>query len=192
MTLQLPSGAIGGASLSAPTNLMNGARFIEAMVLSAVLCGCATSPQREATGVVVARAEGVLPPDQNQLSLWLSEHIDCLEGRFDSQTTQGWKGNYEVFSRLLIDKANRAGFDSDSLAKVLSCILADAEGQPIAYLPVAAYETTLNGEPVWVVAVHWEQCFGPEDPSPVRPLGRIRSYAFTQNDSRQVGFMTCR
>jgi hypothetical protein len=115
-----------------------------------------------------------------------------MEGSFGSQTTRGWMGNYEVFSRALIDKANRAGFDSESLAKVLKSILADAEGQPIAYIPVAAYETTFNGEPVWVVAVHWEEYFGPKVPIPAMPLGHIRSYAFTQKDPKKVGFMTCR
>jgi hypothetical protein len=115
-----------------------------------------------------------------------------MEGRFGSQTTRSWKGSYDVFGRALIDKAHRAGFDSESLAKVLRCILADTEGQPLAFVPVAAYETTLNGEPVWVVAIHWEDCFGPEDPIPVRPLSHIRAYAFTQKNPNQVGFITCR
>ena len=144
------------------------------------------------TGVFVGRVEGALPADQNQRSVWLSEHIDCIEGEFGSQTTRGWKENYEIFSRALIDKANRFGFDSESLTKVLRCILADATSQPLAYVPVAAYETTLSGEPVWVVAVHWEEYFGPEHPIPAMPLGHIRSYAFTQKDLKQVGFITCR
>jgi hypothetical protein len=114
------------------------------------------------------RIEGALPADQNQRSIWLSEHIDCMEGRFGSLTTRGWRANYEFFSRALIDKADRAGFDSESLAKVIRCILADASGQPLAYVPVAAYETTLNGEPVWVVAIHWEEYFGPESHSVIR------------------------
>jgi hypothetical protein len=156
------------------------------------MCGCATNPRTAATGVVVMRIEGALPADQNQRSIWLSEHIDCMEGRFGSLTTRGWRANYEFFSRALIDKADRAGFDSESLAKVIRCILADASGQPLAYVPVAAYETTLNGEPVWVVAIHWEEYFGPEHPIPAIALGHIRSYAFTQKDPKQVGFITCR
>jgi hypothetical protein len=171
---------------------VSGARFIEAVVLVAALCGCATNPRTAVTGVVAARLEGALPADQNQRSLWLSEHIDCMEGSFGSQTTRGWRGNYDVFSRALIDKANRSGFDSESLTKVLRCILAGAAGLPLAYVPVAAYETTLNGEPVWVVAVHWEEYFGPEHSIPAVPLGHIRSYAFTQKDLKQVGFITCR
>jgi len=115
-----------------------------------------------------------------------------MEDKFGSMTTRDWKVNYELFSRALIDKANRTGFESESLAKVLGCILADAAGQPIAYLPVAAYETALNGEPVWVVAVHWEEYFGHTAPIPAMPLGHIRSFAFTQKNSKQVGFMTCR
>jgi hypothetical protein len=166
-------------------------RLIEGLVLSALLCGCATNPRKAAAGVVVARLDAVLPADKNQRSLWLSEHIDSQEGKFGSQTTREWRRNYDVFSRALSEKANRLGFDSESLSRIINCILEDAGGQPLAYLPVAAYETTLNGEPVWIVAVHWEEYFGPEVPIPAMAMSHIRSYAFTQRDLKQVGFITC-
>jgi hypothetical protein len=134
---------------------------------------------------------GAMPTDENQRSAWLADHVDTMEGKFSSQTTCHWRRRYERFSDELIQKAYRGGLDSASLSSILKIILAETNGQPLAYLPVAAYQTTLNGEPVWIVAVHWEQCFGPEDPIPVRQLCHVRSFAFTQRDLKQVGFITC-
>ena len=161
------------------------------MLSIAALCGCATTAQRASHGVVVKRIELALPAEENERSLWLSAHIDTEELKFASQTTRNWKQKYEVFSQALREKADRAGFDSASLSKVLRRILADTEGQYLAFVPIAAYVTELNSEPVWIVVVHWEQSFGPEDPIPIRPLSHVRTYAFTQQELKPVAFLTC-
>jgi hypothetical protein len=170
---------------------MKRAHLIFFIISAATLCGCATTPQRASRGVVVTRMDAVLPADQNQRSLWLSANVDTEESKFSSQTTRNWKRNYEVFSKALLIKANSSGFDSASLSKILKLILADTNGKFLAYVPIAAYATELNSEPVWIVVVHWELTFGPEDLIPIRPLSHVRIFAFTQKDLMQVAFLTC-
>jgi hypothetical protein len=132
-----------------------------------------------------------LPADANERSVWLSSHVNTEESRFDSQTTRHWKENYDALSRALVDKASTSGFDSRSLSEVLGLILADAEAQHLAYLPIAAYVSGLNGQPVWIVVLHWEVSFGPEAPISDMPLSHVRTYAFTQKDLKQAAFLTC-
>lgn len=155
-------------------------------------CGCATSVQRASRAVVVTKLEAVLPAEENDRSAWLAAHIDTHESKFTSQTTRDWKQSYEVFGKALVKKAAGCGFDSESLSKVLKLILAEISGQPLAYVPIAAHLAEFQGEPMWIVVVHWEECFGPEDPIPIRPLSHVRTYAFTQNGPKQVAFLTCR
>ena len=138
------------------------------------------------------RIGGTLPAGENQRSAWLAEHVGTKQGKFGSQSTRQWRRDYESFSEALIKKASSSGFDSTCLSAILKLVLADTNGQPLAYVPVAAYETTLNSEAVWIVVVHWEECFGSENPVRVRQLSHVREYAFTQKDRKQVGFATCR
>lgn len=161
------------------------------MVSVAVLSGCATTVKRAVRGVVVQKLDAVLPSEENDRSVWLSAHVDTEQSKFNSSTTRDWRRNYGVFSKALLEKAASSEFDSESLSKVLKLILADTAGQPVAYIPIAAYVTQLQGEPVWIVVVHWEYFFGAEDPIPVRPLSHVRIYAFTQDHPKQVAFLTC-
>ncbi len=142
-------------------------------------------------GVVVEKIHVALPADQKERSVWLSTHVDEEEGKFGSQTTRNWKRKYKVFSQALVEKAGRAGFDSTSLSKILKRILADTEGQYLAYVPVAAYLSELNHEPVWIIVVHWEQCFGTEAAGSDLPLSHVRTYVFSQQGLNQVAFLTC-
>ena len=161
------------------------------IVSLAVFCGCAGLSERYARDVVVGRMDAVLPSDENQRSLWLSFSINTEESKFSSQTTKHWKQNYEVFSKALLEKAGNSSLDATSLAKILRDIFSDADGQYLACVPIAAYSTKLDGEPVWVVVLHWEPFFGREDPGPDRPLSHVRTYVYTQKDFKQVAFLTC-
>ncbi len=59
-----------------------------------------------------------------------------------------------------------------------------------AYLPVGAYQTTLDGELVWIVTVKWEySLMGEKDKSAF--LVHICIFVFGQKTLKQVGFMTC-
>jgi len=158
----------------------------------ATLGGCATSAQKESRFVIVNRIAAVLPSDENERSVWLSIHVDTLEKQFQSQTTRWWKTNFEVFSRALVEDARSSRLDYASLSNVLKRVLADTDGNYLAYIPVAAHATTLNGEPVWIVVVHWEHWFGSQDPNGVSALSHVRTFAFTTNDLKLVGYVSCR
>jgi hypothetical protein len=108
--------------------------------------------------VVVRRIDASLPSDQNERSVWLSEHVDPEDSKFPDQTTRHWQRDYDCFSEALLGKAMAAGLDAESLSKVLKAVQADAGSEFLAHLPIAAYASRLNDEPVWIVVIHWEQC----------------------------------
>ena len=173
---------------------MSHPRLILTMLSAAVLCGCSTTKQRASLGVVVRRIDASLPADQNERSVWLSEHIDPEESKFREQTTRHWQKDYEVFSGVLLGKAKAASLDSESLSRVLRAVQADAGNEYLAHLPIAAYASRLNDEPVWILVIHWEQCLppSPEYRMPPQPLSHHRIYAYTQRDLRLVAGLSCR
>jgi hypothetical protein len=132
-----------------------------------------------------------LPAELTERSDWLSLHVNTEESKFGSKTTRHWKENYDVFSRALVEKASTSGFDSRSLSEVLKLVLADGEAQHLAYLPIAAYVSELNGQPAWIVVLHWEETFSAEARGEHLPLSHVRTYAYTQRDLKQVAFLTC-
>src|SRR5712691_7726810 len=67
----------------------------------------------------------------------------------------GWQTNYDLFSKHLVSAAEKAQLDSTSLARTLSAIRMSSTNA--AMLPVHAMATRLNGEPVWIVTLNWEQ-----------------------------------
>jgi len=164
------------------------------VLLSVGLTGCATTARKARDGVTVKRIEGSLPADQNERSVWLSENIDPEDSKFCDRTTRHWQKDYAVFSGVLLEKAKAAGLDTESLSKVLKAVQADAGNEYLAHLPIAAYASRLNGEPVWILVIHWEQCLPlpPEYRMPPQPLSHHRIYAYTQRDLRLVGGMSCR
>ncbi len=170
---------------------MKHAPLILLLLTTAAFSGCATAARRASHGVTVAKMSADLPADVNERSVWLSYHVNTEESKFGSQTTHHWKENYDVFSRALIEKASSSGFDSQSLSQVLGLILTDGEAQHLAYLPIAAYVSELNGQPVWIVVLHWEDLFGAEVHASDQPLSHVRTYVFTQKDLKQVAFLTC-
>ena len=56
-----------------------------------------------------------------------------------------------------------------------------------AYLPVGAYQTTLDGSPVWIVVVKWES----PRMGKVVGLGHICMFAFDQKTLKRVAFNSC-
>lgn len=101
-----------------------------------------------------------------------------------SYSSRDWKDHYASFSVELTRKAAGQGLDSESLQSALSLILKDSGD--LAYLPVGAYQASLNGRQVWVVSVKWEAVVM-GDPG----LSHIRIFAFDQETLKQVGFATC-
>jgi len=65
-----------------------------------------------------------------------------------------WQDDYATFARALVRKARERSLDGDSLQQALDHILQTA-GSETAYFPVAAYQSTFDGKPVWIVTVNW-------------------------------------
>ena len=164
------------------------------MLSAAAFCGCSTTAEKTSQGVVVRRIDASLQSDQDQRSVWLSEHIDPEDSKFRDQTTRHWQRDYGSFSEALLEKAKAAGLDAESLSKVLKAVQADAGREFLAHLPIAAYASRLNDEPVWILVIHWEQCLPlpPEYRMSPQPLSHHRIYAFTQRDLRLVAGISCR
>jgi len=138
--------------------------------------------------VEVKVLESQLPHDENKRSqfLWKTLANKPAEKQFDSYSTEHWKDNFEIFVMALISKANQQKLDSTSLRKALGLVLKDSKDK-IVYLPVGAYQTTLDGELVWIINVKWE--YPPKEGK--FGLGHIRMFAFDQKTLKQVGFNTC-
>ena len=121
--------------------------------------------------------------------LWDSFANKPDEQKFNSYTTEKWKQTFEVFAAALEKKAADQKLDSVSLGKVVDLVLKDSK-EKIAYLPVGAYQTTLEGKLVWIVTVKWEYPSMAMEGESVG-LGHIRAFVFDQKTLKQVGFMTC-
>jgi len=105
---------------------------------------------------------------------------------FDSLTALDWREKCEKFTGVLLKKATDLGYDSASLSGALKVIQADPDLASVAFVPVGAYVTTLEGAPVWIVVLKWEV-----PTSPRAQLAHICVYAFTQREIRRVAFATC-
>jgi len=146
--------------------------------------GAKTKPE----AVVVKVLSLELPHDEDKRSqfLWHNFANQPEENQFNSYTTEKWTDNFNLFAAILVHKAERMKLDSHSLRKVLDLVFKDSK-KKIAYLPVGAYQTTLDGHLVWIITVKWE--YPPQEGS--EELGHIRMFAFDQKTLKQVGFETC-
>ncbi|MBI3986850.1 MAG: hypothetical protein HY343_08025 [Lentisphaerae bacterium] len=135
--------------------------------------------------VVVTNLTVVLPSEDAQRAkfLWNQFANKPEEEQFASYGTKDWKQNFKSFADALVEKAQTGKMDADSLQKVLEKIRSSA-GE-LAYLPVGAYQTSLNNDPIWIVVVKWE--IAESDAS----LGHVRIFAYDQKTLKQVGFETC-
>jgi hypothetical protein len=141
--------------------------------------------------VVVKALHRPLPSaeDKKHEFLWNNFANQPDERKFSAYTTEKWQKTFEVFAAALVKKAQSQKLDSASLRKALDLILKNRK-EDIAYLPVGAYHTTLDGKPVWIVTVKWEYpSFAPKGES--ANLGHIRIFVFDQKTLKQVGFVTC-
>ncbi len=112
------------------------------------------------------------------------------EQKFNSYTTENWRPTFDVFATALVKKAEGRKLESLSLRKALDLIKDDAKGRK-AYLPVGAYQTTLDDASVWIVTVKWERSSRVVEGESLG-LSHIRAFAFDQKTLKQVGFMTCK
>jgi hypothetical protein len=104
-------------------------------------------------------------------------------------TADTWKVAFGEFATNLVSKADVQKLDSISLRKSLDLVLKDSKNK-FVYLPVGAYQTTLDGNPVWIVVVKWERVSTGKKSDSI-PLAHIRAFVFDQMTLEKVGFMTC-
>ena len=160
-------------------------------ILVAMVCvvslvhAAAERPAPDATVVRILDAPMPHAKDKREGFLWSTFANKPEEKKFDSYTTERWKDNYAVFAKTLVQKATDQKLDAVSLQSVLDLVLKEGRGMP--YLPVGAYQTTLDGKPIWIVAVKWEAVMEGK----YLELGHIRVFAFDQKTLKQVGFVTC-
>jgi hypothetical protein len=141
--------------------------------------------------VVVKVLQTPLPAEEGKKHefLWDNFANQPDEEKFKAYTTEKWKETFKVFAAALVKKADAQKLDSASLRKALDLVLKHSKDE-IAYLPVGAYQTTLDGGLVWIVTVKWEYPSMAEKGQTVN-LGHIRAFVFDQKTLKQAGFITC-
>jgi hypothetical protein len=157
------------------------------------VCSCARFSKTANTpdSVVVKALKRSLPEAEKKRNEYLARKYFKEEGKFDSYTTDNWTNNFASFATVLVQKAQDQKLDSVSLRKVLDLILERSAGKT-AFLPISAYQNTLNGSLVWIVVIKWEypSWSSLHDGQPV-PLSHIRVYGFDQKTLKNVGFASC-
>lgn len=138
--------------------------------------------------VIVKVLDKPLPAGEKErhFFLWGNFANKPDEQKFNVYTTKRWKENFGRFAKALIRKADEQKLDSSSLGKLLDLVLKNSKDE-IAYLPVGAYQTTLEGKLVWIITVKWEY----PGMGAKSALGHICMFAFDQETLKQVGFVTC-
>ena len=138
--------------------------------------------------VVVKMHPEAYPAQESLRERFLSQfmHEDRSLLLLGQLTTEGWKRKYDAFSQELVRGAAEQGLGAKALAGILQDIQVKRAGG--ACVPVRAYQTALNGEPVWIIVLLWETEY---EGQPPQPMGHICVYAFTQQPLRQVGYVTC-
>lgn len=163
--------------------------LLAAACISSVSFAADEKPAPDA--VVVKVLDNPLPSakDKREQFLWETFANKAEETQFNSYTTEKWKETYKTFAAALVKKAFDLKLDSISLRKALDLVVKDSKDK-IAYLPVGAYQTTLDGKPVWIVTVKWEHPSMGDDGKKCG-LRHIRAFAFDQRTLKEVGFSTC-
>jgi len=127
--------------------------------------------------------------EEKQNFLWDSFANKPDEQKFNSYTTEKWRQTFETFAAALVEKADDQKLDSKSLRKALDLVLKNADDK-VAYLPVGAYQTTLDGSLVWIVVIKWE-LMPAKDSKGQYCLGHISARVFDQKNLKVVGYMSC-
>ena len=133
-----------------------------------------------------------MPTDENRRQEFL---IDTFFGRpeekkFNGYTTENWQSNFTAFTEALLEKANDLKLDSASLRQVLDLVRKRPQ-EKLAYLPVGAYQASLDGKQVWIITVKWEEYPPASGRNETLPLIHICAVAFDRKTSKEVAFATC-
>lgn len=119
--------------------------------------------------------------------LWKQVATRPEAGNFGSASTRRWKEKYKRCAATLIRKAATQNLDAVSLGEVLDLVFAHSE-RKLAYLPVAAYHSTMGDRPIWIVTVRLELPLINDRPT---EFYHVRVFVFDESALTQVGFITC-
>jgi len=157
--------------------------------ICSLLLAHATDGRPARKTVVVAVLDNLSPADAEQMDQFLWNQVASRKeaGNFPSASTSKWKEKYKRFADTLVDKAAEQKLDSVALRKVLDLIFDHSKGE-IAYLPVAAYHTTMVDRPIWIVTVRWEYPLINRRPT---QFYHVRVFAFDEQALTQVAYITC-
>ena len=163
--------------------------FIVLVASACLFCCLHTAEAKPSSNEVVVNVLVTpMPPAEKDRAQYLWDIFANKpdEKKFNVYTTERWRDTYALFAATLLHKAKAKKLNVESLEKVVGLVLRNSRDR-IAYLPVGAYQTTLDGNPVWIITVKWE--YPPPEGSST--LGHIRMFAFDQKTLRQVAFNTC-
>jgi len=154
-----------------------------ALVLACAVPATQASEPPPPSAAVVKVLDKPLPPKEGRgkFLIGLAESEELRQ--FESYTTRDWRRNFDRFAASLVQKAGEQKLDSSSLRKVLDLIL-QGPPKPGACLPVAAYQTTLENKPIWIVILKRSN-FSDE------PATHFAVYAFDQRTWGRVELIQC-
>jgi hypothetical protein len=157
-------------------------------LLSAAMCACAyaggagtNQPRAQATLLVTSVQE--------------ARPVVTIQGRYEIETPEfagevvrQWRTNYILFSKALVEVAEKQHLDSASLATILQQLPSAPENKHLALLPVIVESTKFHGEWAWEVTLRWE---GEKYAAESGKLGHLRCFILSQEALKQRDFSTC-
>ena len=123
--------------------------------------------------IIVERTSSSLPTDAADREKYFNDYMAALD---ESDLGRRWLadlGKVKHYEAVLIQKATLIGADAASLRRILDVIFKD--GACNSYFACAAYETTLDNNPVWIVVLAWPD------------YGHFMVYAYDQKTLNRVG-----
>jgi hypothetical protein len=177
--------------------------FVPLFVFLSVLAIARAQPRSEhkvgtAADVVVSWLESDIPRERVMGNLWAALPQQAAIPQFQVISNIGWRERFHEHAEVLVAKAKAAICESEQLQKALSVVL---ERESLAVLPVAAFQATISGQPVWIVHLQWAQKMtakfkitkeGPVlDEKSVHGLGHVRTYAIAFDSMEVIAFSTC-
>lgn len=150
-------------------------------------------PQDFSDNVIVFSLLESLPSSKGKLEEYLWNDLPDIpsEKLFSNVTTENWHEKFHSYSNSLLKKTVELNLDSEFLKNCLSAVKKDSGGE-FAYLPVSAYYSDINGNPVWVIVVFWEYPSGYNENNEIEhgTFSHIRMFVYNKK-IELVGFNTC-
>ncbi len=164
--------------------IMCRAEHLAIVLLVLSLLGCSTTPPPRLSAssatptpdaVKVRKLKEALPPESavSEQRIYLNGLIDKT---FLSLVLSGsdHAAQWDTFAKSLVEKARQAKLNATTLQSVLGAVRSSRRG----FLPVGAYSTECDREPVWIIVTQGD--------------GHYTIFAYTAKGLREVGGSTCK